>query len=204
MNELKSAQLDHPVQDMIAQRWSPYVFAERRVEPDDVMSVFEAARWAASAFNEQPWRFMVATRDNPDQFQKMLSSLVEPNQVWAQNAAVLALGLTRTVFTRNGKPNSIALHDLGLASANLTVEATARGLAVHQMSGILPDLARETFQIPAEFAVVTALAIGYPGEPDGELGPRDKAPRSRRPLQETLFAGTFGQAFEIGSSPNQK
>ncbi len=204
MNDLKKPNLDHPVQDVVAQRWSPYVFAQRSMEPDDVMSVFEAARWAASAFNEQPWRFMVATRDNPDQFTKMLSSLVEPNQAWAQNAAVLALGLTRTVFTRNGNPNSTAVHDLGLASANLTVEATARGLAVHQMSGILPDLARETFQIPEEFEVVTALAIGYPGEPSGELGLRDKAPRSRRPLQETLFAGPFGQAFEIDSNPKQK
>src|ERR1700682_1270889 len=135
----KRAATDYPVQDLIATRWSPYAFADRPVSKDDLHSLFEAARWAPSSYNEKPWSSLAAGRDQPEEFERLLSCLVEANQAWAKLAPVLALGCTSLNFTRNCQPNAAAVHDLGLASANLVLEATARGLAVHQMIGILPD-----------------------------------------------------------------
>src|SRR5262245_42331601 len=129
------AATDYPVHELIARRWSPYAFADRPVSQDDLRALFEAARWAPSSYNEQPWSYLVATRDQPAELERLLSCLVEPNQVWARLAPVLALGCTSLSFTRNGQPNAAAVHDLGLASANLVLEATARGLSVHQMIG---------------------------------------------------------------------
>ncbi len=199
MNEAKRPDLAHPVQDIISGRWSPYAFDERLIDDADLLSLFEAARWAASAYNEQPWRFIVATRNELESFEEMLTCLVDANSAWAHHASALAIGVVSLNFAHNGKANAMATHDLGLASATLTVEAGARGIQVHQMSGILPDRARELFDIPEDFAAVTALAIGYPGEaPDhGEgIRERDQMPRSRRPLTETLFTGTWGKAFD--------
>lgn len=195
MNEIKKAAPDHPVHDIIANRWSPYAFADKPVNQEDLLSLFEAARWAASAFNEQPWRYIVATKDQPEEFARLLSCLVEPNQAWAQHAPVLALGIVGLNYTHNGKPNGSAHHDLGLASASLTAEATSRGLSVHQMAGIVPERAREIYGIPEGFVAFTGLAVGYPGEATGELAQRDGAPRTRRPLGEFLFSGAFGQAY---------
>src|SRR6516162_9107305 len=165
MNADKQATPDHPINDLIASRWSPYGFADRSVSQDDLRALFEAARWAPSSYNEQPWRYIVATKETPPDFGKLLSCLVEGNQAWAKAAPVLALGCTNLVFKLNDKPNAAALHDLGQASANLTVEATARGLAVHQMIGILPDRAREIYQVPANVQPLTGLAIGYAADP---------------------------------------
>src|SRR5436190_16414859 len=150
MNTQKQATPAHPIHDLIARRWSPYAFADRPVSGDDLRSLFEAARWAASSYNEQPWAYVVATKADPDAFARLLSCLVEGNQAWAAAAPVLALGCTSLRFTLNGKPNAAAVHDLGLASASLTLEATARGLFVHQMIGILPDKARELYHIPED------------------------------------------------------
>jgi nitroreductase len=195
MSHVKNAAPDYPVQEVITRRWSPYLYSERPVSLQDVRAVFEAARWAASAYNEQPWRYIVATKDNAEEYEKLLSCLVEPNQAWARNAPVLALGIARLTYSQNDKPNGTALHDLGLASANLTLEATARGLYAHQMGGILPDRARELYGVPDGYQVLTALALGYPGEGDGPLAERDAAPRSRKPQAEFVFAGEFGKAF---------
>ena len=192
MSEPKAPILDHPVHELIAGRWSPYVFDDRAVERSDLRGLFEAARWAPSSYNEQPWRFLVATRNEPREFERLLSCLVEGNRTWARHAPVLALGMASLRFARNGKPNKAALHDLGLAAANLSLEATARGLAVHQMGGIEPETARELYEIPEGFEVLTALAIGYAGVPAGDLGERDRAPRSRKPLAELVFSGRFG------------
>ncbi len=126
----------------------------------------------------------------------MLSCLVEANQAWAERAPVLALGVVRLNFERNGRPNRVAHHDLGLASAQLTIEATRRGLAVHQMAGIVPERACEVYRIPDEFEPLTALAIGYPGNPDGapaELQKRDQTPRTRRKLTEFVFGSRWNE-----------
>src|SRR5436190_19307294 len=116
MNTQKQASPDHPIHDLIARRWSPYAFADRPVSDDDLRSLFEAARWAASSYNEQPWAYVVATKAAPDAFERLLSCLVEGNQVWAAAAPVLVLGCTSLRFILNGKPNAAAVHDLALAS----------------------------------------------------------------------------------------
>jgi len=191
----KRASTDYPVHELLAERWSPYAFQDRPVPEADLRSLFEAARWAASSFNEQPWTYMVATRETPEQFQRLLSCLVEANQVWAKAAPVLALGIVRLRFERNGQVNRAAVHDLGLAAGNLLVEATVRGLCVHQMLGIFPDRARQLFAIPESCEAWTALAIGYRGDPThlpDNLQARERLPRRRKPLSQFVFSGTWG------------
>jgi nitroreductase len=200
MNSPKQATPDHPIQPWIARRWSPYGFAGRPVSDDDLRSVFEAARWSASSYNEQPWRYIVAAEANPAEFERLLSCPVEGNQVWAKAAPVLALSCTSLNFALNGKPNAAAVHDLGLASATLTLEATARGLSVHQMIGILPDKARELYRIPDGVRPLTGLAIGYAADSGGlpdNLRGRDLAQRTRRPLAEFVFGGQWGTASDL-------
>jgi len=198
----KLAKPDHPVQAVIAQRWSPYVFRDAPVEPSLLGSLFEAARWAPSSRNEQPWHYLVALREEPEAFEKLLSCLVEGNRAWAHAVPVLALGVVKRTFARNGKPNVTAAHDLGLASANLVLEATARGLSVHQMAGILPDRARSLYAIPEDCDALTALAIGYVGDPadrSDTYAERDRTPRTRKPLAAFVFGGRFGQAAGLGA-----
>jgi nitroreductase len=198
----KAADTDHPIHSLLAERWSPYAFADRDVADEDLRCLFEAARWAPSSYNEQPWSYVVATRARPEGFERLLSCLVEGNQLWARHPPVLALGITRHAFVRNGKPNAAAEHDLGLAAGGLLLEATARGLCVHQMIGILPDRARELYAIPEHSHALTALAIGYLGEPSslpGSLGERDLAPRVRKPLAEFVFGEQYGEASPIAN-----
>jgi nitroreductase len=200
MTKYKQATLDYPIHELIARRWSPYAFDERPVTEDDLRSLFEAARWAPSSYNEQPWSYLVATKANTVEFERILSCLVEGNQPWAKAAPVLALGCISLNFVRNGKPNAAAVHDLGLASATLTLEATARGLHVHQMIGILPDRVRELYHVPEGVQPLTGLAIGYLGESNAlpeAYRQRDLAPRQRKRLAEFVFSGQWGTASEI-------
>lgn len=200
MSAHKQANPDHPIHELIARRWSPYAFADRPVSEDDLRSLFEAARWAASSYNEQPWSYIVATKANPTEFERLLSCLVEANQLWAKAAPVLALGCTNLHFALNGKPNAAAVHDLGAASASLTWEATARGLFVHQMIGILPDKARAEYRIPEGIQPLTGIAIGYAAAPDAlpeKYRERDLAARTRKPLAEFVFGGEWGAASSL-------
>ena len=200
MNSPKHAAPDHPINALIAARWSPYAYADRPVSDEDLRSLFEAARWAASSYNEQPWSYLVATKADKEAFDRLLSCLVEGNQPWAAAAPVLAIGCTSLKFAHNGKPNGAAIHDLGLASANLTVEATSRGLYVHQMGGILPDKARVLYSIPEGTQPLTALAIGYAADPDTldeKLRARETSPRSRKPLSQFVFGGQWGTAADV-------
>jgi nitroreductase len=195
MSTPKQATPDHPIHELLTRRWSPYAFADLPVSEEDLRAVFEAARWAASSYNEQPWSYLVATKANPEAFARLLSCLVEGNQAWAQAAPVLALGCTSLRFTLNNKPNAAAMHDLGLASASLTLEATARGLYVHQMIGIQPDRAREVYRIPEGVQPLTGLAIGYAADPGSlpeKLRERDLAPRTRKPLAAFVFGDAWG------------
>jgi len=199
----KPAHPDHPILEILSRRWSPYVFADRDVSDDDLRSLFEAARWAPSSYNEQPWSYLVATRREPEAFERLLSCLVEGNQAWARHVPVLALGITRDTFTRNDKPNPAARHDLGLAAGNLLAEATHRGLVVHQMIGIHPDRARELYGIPDHSSALTGIAIGYEGDPalaPENLRQRDAAPRTRKPLAEFVFSGRYGEAAPLATS----
>jgi nitroreductase len=191
----KRAVTDYPVHELIATRWSPYTFEDRPVSDADLCSMFEAARWAASSFNEQPWAYIVATKETPAQFQRLLSCLFEFNQSWAKAACALVLGIVRLKSERDGEDNPAAFHDLGLAAGNLLVEATARGIAVHQMMGIFPDKAREIFAIPAGYEARTALAIGYRGDPaeaSEALQRREQRPRQRKPLSQFVFSEIWG------------
>ena len=193
---IKKAVTDHPILQVLAERWSPYGFEDRPVLAADLRSLFEAARWAASSYNEQPWNYLVATKEDSQEFGRLLSCLVEANQAWAKAAPVLVLGVVRLRFAKNNQDNRAAVHDLGLASGNLVVEATARGFSVHQMIGILPDKAREVYRIPEHFEAWTALAIGYKADPaklPDALKERDLAPRQRKPLSEFVFTGQWGK-----------
>ncbi len=200
MYDHKRAKPDHPIHELLTSRWSPYGFADRPVSDDDLRSLFEAARWAPSSYNEQPWRYIVVTKANPEEFERLLSCLVEGNRAWAKAAPVLALGCASLNFVRNGKPNAAAVHDLGLASGSLVLEATARGLFVHQMIGIVPERARELYHIPEDVQPKTGLAIGYAGDPNSLsdiFKERDLAARSRKGLGEFVFGGQWGTSSAL-------
>lgn len=191
-----------PIHQLISERWSPRAFADRPVEPDKVRALFEAARWAASSYNGQPWYFIVATKDDATNYKHILDSFIEFNQGWAKNAPVLALSIAKLKFDHNGDANRHAFHDVGQAAATLALQAEALGLAVHQMAGILPDKAREIFEIPEGFEAVAGIAIGYPGEPHhlpDQLKEREVAPRERKPLDSFVFTGKWGKVSPIVS-----
>lgn len=191
----KPAPTDVPLHELIRNRWSPRAFAEKSVPPEVLRNIFEAARWAPSSNNEQPWVYLVATKDDPENFAKLLGTLVEFNQTWAKHAPVLAMSVAHLKFARDGKPNGVALHDVGSASSQLTIEANSRGLFVHQMAGFDADKARQTFHIPDDWQPVAAMAIGYPGDPDSlpeRLRDREVASRTRKPLSEVVMTGDWG------------
>ena len=198
----KPAETSVPVHDLIRHRWSPRAFDGRPVEPEKLRSLFEAARWAASSYNAQPWFFIVGTKDDPKNYEKVLESFVEFNQGWAKSAPVVALSVARMKFEHNGAANSHAFHDVGQAAANLALQATALGLQVHQMAGILPDKARELFAIPEGYDAVAGFAIGYPGDPNtlpDKLREQEHAPRSRKALESFVFTGKWGQISPIAA-----
>jgi nitroreductase len=191
----KPASNDFPVHELIRERWSPRAFADKPVPPNVLRSIFEAARWAPSSNNEQPWAYLVASREDQESFEKMLSVLVEFNANWAKTAPVLALAVVELAFAKNNAPNRNAHYDTGAATALLSVEATAHGLAVHQMAGFDPDKARQVFGIPAVWEAIAALAIGYAGDPASlpqPLKEREMAPRTRKPITEFVMAGHWG------------
>ena len=187
----------HDVIDPIKNRWSPRAFSDKPVETAKLLSVLEAARWAASSFNEQPWRFVVATREKSDEYERLLGVIKEKNQTWAKLAPVLMLVLAKKTFSNSGGENRHALHDVGQAVATLSLQAAALELYVHQMAGILPNKAREVFGVPDDMEVVSALALGYLGDVEQlpeDLQAKERRERSRKPLTELMFTGRFGQA----------
>jgi nitroreductase len=189
-----------PIHDLISHRWSPRAFDPRPIEPEKLRSLFEAARWASSSYNAQPWYFIVGTKDDPENYKKVLDSFVEFNQGWAKNAPVVALSVAAHKMPHDGSQNRHAFHDVGQAAANLALQATAEGLQVHQMAGIIPDKARQIFSIPADFEAVAGFAIGYPGDPatlPDMLREREHGPRERRPASSFVFTGHWGNVSPI-------
>ena len=192
----KLAETRYPIHELLRERWSPRAFADRMVEPEELRSLLEAARWAPSSFNEQPWSFIVATKQHPGEYERLLSCLVEGNVRWAQHAPVLMLSVAKLAFERNQKPNRHAFHDVGLAVENLVIQGMALGLFVHQMAGFHADRAREVYGIPESHEPVAAMAIGYlddPGRLPDDLREREVAPRFRKPLESFVFSGQWGQ-----------
>jgi len=189
------AKTDYPVHDLIQNRWSPRAFSDNPVSPETLRSLFEAARWAPSSSNEQPWAFIVGTKDDLETHSKILSTLVEFNQGWAKHAPVLAIAVSQMEFARNKTPNRNAFYDTGAAVAHLTAEATSRGLFVHQMAGFDPQKAIEVFHIPNGWEPIAVFAIGYPGDPNAlpdKLRERELAPRSRKPISEFVMSSDWG------------
>lgn len=190
----KLATTDVPIHDLLARRWSPRAFDERPVEAGNLKSFFEAARWAPSSNNEQPWRFLVAVKERKAEWDRLFHCLMEGNQKWAHRAPVLILTVAKLSFD-DESPNRHAFHDVGLATENLLLQATALGLAAHPMAGFHIEKARAAFAIPAGFDPVAVIAVGYPGDmallPD-RLREREAQPRSRELLSELVYAGAWG------------
>ncbi len=196
----KPAPVQFPIHNLLKHRWSPRSFADRDVDPAILRSLFEAARWAASSYNGQPWSFIIATRSEPEAFQRVLSCFVEFNVGWAKNAPVIGISVARLNFEHNGSPNRHSYHDVGQAMANLALEAVANGLQLHQMAGIAVDKAREALAIPEGYDPVAGFALGYPGEPQelpDHLRDRELAPSERKTADSFVFDGQWGKKSPI-------
>ena len=196
----KIAETQVPIHELMRRRWSPRAFADLPVEDCKLVSLFEAARWAASSGNEQPWAFVVATRQDPKNFEALAGVLVESNRAGAGTAPVLILTVAHTQFERDGRPNRTALYDLGQATAHLSLQATAVGLVTHPMAGFNIEAARERFAIPSGWEPVSIIAAGYPGDParlPEKLQQRETAPRVRKPLDSFVFSGRWGNAAPL-------
>jgi nitroreductase len=198
IENLKHAPEVPGVLDVILQRWSPRAFATKDIAPADLRKLFEAARWAASSSNEQPWRFLVGRRGD-DTYQKIMDSLVEFNQGWAKNVPVLVLSVAKKTFSSSGDPNRHAMHDTGAATANLALQATALGMHTHHMAGFDQEKARKSFAIPGDYEVGAVTAIGYFGDPGTlpeKLREREESPRQRNPIEEFAFS-TWGKPAQF-------
>jgi nitroreductase len=192
----KAASSNRPLLEAIRHRWSPRAFDTRSVEREKLLTILEAARWAASANNLQPWRFIIALRENESEFHAMLSVISEHNQSWAKNAPVLLLAVVNELRP-DGNRNSHAEHDTGMAMAHIALQATELGLYTHMIGGFSADKARETYAIPEGYRPITAMALGYYGDVSQlteQQQQREAAERQRKSLSELVFSGQFGQA----------
>ena len=190
LDHTKHAQTDIPVEELLLQRWSPRAFAERPVSEMDLRSIFTAATWAASSYNEQPWRFLIGQKGE-ETWTKIFDCLVPLNQSWAKMAPVLYATFAKQTFTHSGKPNGVAMHDVGAASANASLEATALGLHTHGMAGFDKDKLREAFAVPEGFDPIACWALGYLGDVEElpeNLREAERKPRVRKPLGEVIFS----------------
>ena len=189
----KPTKNDHAILGALRQRWSPYAFQDKPIPKETLLSLMEAARWSASCFGEQPWRFIVGIKEtDPETFEKLASTLVEVNYAWASKAPVLMLGVAKMTFTYNGSPNRWGPYDVGQAVGQLTVQAASNGLYLHQMGGFSPEKARELFHIPEGYEPQAMISLGYLGEAsllgDEALQARHNSPeRVRKPLTELVF-----------------
>jgi nitroreductase len=196
---------EQPVHPLIAERWSPYAFSDRSVPPEVLRSLLEAARWAPSGNNEQPWHFLVATRDEPRDFQRLLGALMDGNVRWAARAPVLMLVVARLYADYRGHSGYRSYYEVGLAVGALLVQARVLGLEVHQMGGFHQDKARADLSIPEGFAPIAAIALGYYGDraslPE-DLQIKERRVRERKPLAEFVFRAQWSEpAWFVQSSP---
>lgn len=192
LNPHPSRHPEHPVEPLLVRRWSPRAMSGEPLTEQELLTLFEAARWAPSTYNEQEWRFLYARRDTAH-WPAFFNLLVEGNRVWCQRAAVLSVVLARKTFTRNGTPNPVHLFDAGAAWENLALQATTMGLVCHGMAGFDFDRARAELHVPAEFDVAAMLALGRPGDPRAlppELQQREQL-TSRRPVKDSICEGPF-------------
>jgi nitroreductase len=192
----KPADAQYPILDLFKRRWSPRAFSDQPVEAEKLRILFEAARWAPSSNNEQPWRFIVANKDYETDWNRLFACLVEGNRKWAYRAPVLILSVASLNFEDDSTPNRHAFHDTGMAVENLVLQATALGLAAHQMAGFDVEKARADLKIPSGYEPVAMIAVGYPGDPaqlSDRLCARETQPRVRKPLTEFVYSATWEQ-----------
>jgi nitroreductase len=179
---------------LISERRSIVSFSEKLVEPDKITLLFEAARWAPSSSNIQPWRFIYATRDNAQDFEILFNCLAEGNQKWVKHVPLLVLSVAETISSYKNLHNRFSLHDVGLATSMLMIQARALDLYTHPMGGFDAEKAKKNLDIPYPYEPVAMIAIGYKSEkkylPE-EIMKRDTQPRIRKPLSEIVFRGKF-------------
>jgi nitroreductase len=196
---VKPRNVDHPIHQLIHDRWSPVVFAQDLVEEEKLLTLFEAARWAPSSYNEQPWHWVIGKRGHKSH-DAILSTLAKPNQEWAQYAPIVGISVARLNFSKNGKPNRHALHDVGLAMGLMAIQAVDLELSLHQMAGFDVEKAREVLRIPSDCEPAAAFAIGYMANPKQSphenLRQRDEAPGQRRALSQMVFEGEWSKALK--------
>lgn len=184
------------IHELLRERWSPRAFSPKTITPEIIDRLFEAARWAPSSRNEQPWRFIYGAKPSED-FDRLLSCLVSGNQVWAKNAALLIATVGKTNFDYKNRENRTWMHDLGLGVANLVTQATAEGLYAHQMGGVKLEEMRETLDIPEGYEPLTMIAVGYLGKKEDlpeDVSQTEKNERTRLALDEIRFEGKFKSA----------
>jgi nitroreductase len=196
----KPAPADHPIAELMDRRWSPRLFEDRMIEREKMLSLLEAARWAPSCFNEQPWRFLVFDQSDGGRMERARACL-SPGNSWALKAPVLLISVARDNFTRNEKINRTAQHDVGLATENLLLQVIELGLAAHAMAGFDTEMARREFNIAEGFTVLAMIAIGYPyrgrlDQLDEKTRERETAARERKPIGEIAFNGAWGEPYE--------
>ena len=196
----KVAPARYPINELMARRWSPRAYdPQRTVDKKTLGVLFEAARWAPSAGNHQPWRFIVGVNFDKTH-QNVFQTLVEGNQRWTKNAPVLFIALARLTLLDGDEPNRHAIHDLGLAMENLFLQAVDLGLCCHFMAGFYPEKVVTTFSVPHGYEPMTAGAVGYPGNLDDlpeHLRQRELNPRERKPLREFVFTGSWGNPLDL-------
>jgi nitroreductase len=195
---VKIAKTDYPINEIIAKRWSARAFSTRPVEFSKLLSVLEAARWAPSSRNEQPWRYIVFTDDNPDMLKKAQSVLKEIND-YAKRAPILICAISKKTYSENGSPNRLHFHDLGAANENMFLEAFNQGLIMHEMGGFDVQKARQTFDVPDDYEIGIMIAIGYQDTyhvlPE-RLRHKVFTPRERKPLSEIAFIEKIGNGIK--------
>jgi nitroreductase len=186
----KTTAIEHEIISEIKIRKSGRAYSERPIEPEKLHSLLEAARWAPSSMNEQPWRYIVATKDDAVLYGKVFDALADSNKIWAKNAPVLIVSLARKTFIRNGVANRHAMYDTGSANGLLSLQATALGLNVHQMGGFVYDKLKNALTISDDIEIATVLSIGYPGDAESlpeALRTRELAPRERYTQAELII-----------------
>ncbi len=196
----KPAETQFTIHDLLKNRWSPRAFSKNPVEAEKLASLFEAARWSPSGGNSQPWSFVTVTQENPELHQKLVETLTGNNPRWAHLAPVLVLALAR-LNPEKPEANRFAYYDLGQAVAHLSIQASALELHTHQMGGFDRTKARELFDIPAEYDLLTVIAIGYPGNLDDlpdDLRERELLPRTRKTVTEIAFQERWNRPLETG------
>ncbi|MBD3330489.1 nitroreductase [Candidatus Peregrinibacteria bacterium] len=191
----KVTPLSYPINDLLAKRWSPMAFSDKAIEKEKISSLFEAAKWAPSSFNGQPWKIIYAEKENKEEYDRLASLLVEGND-WAKDAYLLLLICASKNFEYKNKPNKHHQYDTGAAIENLFLQAVSMDLVGHEMAGFDSEKAYKLLNIPEEVSVLAMMAIGYPGTPSDlsrDLQERQNAERERKPIEKFAFKGKWKQ-----------